>query len=121
LPDRIEALRSSGVLLADRRADLADNERAVNVLRPVALPSEGFSICRAVAERFDEDLFKVSVVPVSMSGVEVQKAGSSSPPSDALPTASTNNKVSTRSWVASSSMIEGTSLLDGTLLGVWGM
>ena len=97
LPDRIEALRSSGVLRADNNADLADKERAVNVLRPVALPSEGFSICNAVADKFDEDLFKVSVVPVSMSGVEVQNAGSSSPPSDALPTASTSNSVRTRS------------------------
>ena len=116
----MEALRSSGVDLADSRADLADNERAVNVLRPVALPSEGFSICKAVADKFDEDRFKVSVVPVSMSGVDVQKAGSSSPPSDALPTASTSNNERTRSWVASSSMMEGTSLSRCTL-GVWGM
>ena len=116
----MEALRSSGVLLADSRADLADRLRAVSVLRPVALPSEGFSICKAVADKLDEDLFKVSVVPVSMSGVDVQNAGSNSPPSDALPTASTSNNERTRSWVASSSMMEGT-LLNGTLLGVWGM
>jgi hypothetical protein len=121
LPDRIEALRSSGVDLADNRAERADRLRAVSVLRPVALPSEGFSICSAVAERFDEDLFKVKVVPVSINGVDVQNAGSSSPPSDALPTASTSRSERTRSWVASSSMMEGTSLLDGTLLGVWGM
>ena len=93
----------------------------MSVLRPVAFPSEGFSICRAVADKFDDDRFKVSVVPVSMSGVDVQKAGSSSPPSDARPTASTRSRVRTRSWVASSQMREGTSLLDGTLLGVWGM
>ena len=97
MPDRIEALRSSGVLLAESNADLADRERAVSVLRPVALPSEGFSICSAVAERFDDDRFRVSVVPVSMSGVDVQNAGSSSPPSDALPTASTSNNVKIRS------------------------
>ena len=78
MPDLIEALRSSGVDRAESRADLADKERAVNVLRPVALPSEGFSICRAVADKLDDDRFKVSVVPVSMSGVDVQKAGSSS-------------------------------------------
>ena len=120
LPDLIDADKSSGVLLADSNADLADKERAVSVLRPVALPSEGFSICRAVADKFEEDRFKVSVVPVSMSGVDVQNAGSSSPPSDARPTLSTSSRVRTRSWVASSSMMEGT-LLDGTLLGVWGM
>ena len=106
----MEALRSSGVLRADSRADLADRERAVNVLRPVALPSEGFSICNAVADKLDDDRFKVSVVPVSMSGVDVQKAGSNSPPSDALPTLNTSKRVRTRSWVASSSMMEGTSL-----------
>ena len=121
LPDLIDADKSSGVLLADSNADLADKERAVSVLRPVALPSEGFSICRAVADKFDEDLFKVRVVPVSMSGVDVQKAGSNSPPSEALPTASTSNNVKIRSCIASSSMMEGTSLLDGTLLGVWGI
>ena len=93
----MDALRSSGVDLADSRADLADKERAVNVLRPVALPSEGFSICKAVADKFDEERFKVSVVPVSMSGVDVQNAGSSSPPSDALPMASTSNNVKIRS------------------------
>jgi len=120
LPDRIDADKSSGVDLADNNADRADNERAVSVLRPVALPSEGFSICRAVADKFDDDRFKVSVVPVSMSGVEVQNAGSSSPPSDALPTANTSSRVSTRSCIASSQMRDGT-LLDGTLLGVWGM
>ena len=120
LPDLIDADKSSGVLRADSRADLADRERAVNVLRPVALPSEGFSICRAVADKFDDDRFKVSVVPVSMSGVDVQKAGSSSPPSDALPTASTSNNERTRSWVASSQMRDGTSSFLDTL-GVWGM
>ena len=93
----------------------------MSVLRPVALPSEGFSICRAVADKFDDDRFKVSVVPVSIRGVDVQNAGSSSPPSDALPTASTRSRVRTRSWVASSCRMEGTSLLDGTLLGVWGI
>ena len=93
----MEALRSSGVDLADNRADLADKERAVNVLRPVALPSEGFSICNAVADKFDDDRFKVSVVPVSMSGVDVQNAGSNSPPSDALPTARTSRSERTRS------------------------
>ena len=87
----------------------------------MALPSEGFSICRAVADKFEEDRFKVSVVPVSMSGVDVQNAGSSSPPSDARPTLSTSNNVKIRSCMASSWMRDGTSLLDGTLLGVWGM
>ena len=120
LPDLIDADKSSGVLLADSNADLADKERAVSVLRPVALPSEGFSICRAVADKFDDDRFKVRVVPVSMSGVDVQNAGSSSPPSDALPTASTRSRVRTRSWVASSLINEGISLSRATL-GVWGM
>jgi hypothetical protein len=120
LPDLIDADKSSGVDLADNRAERADRERAVSVLRPVALPSEGFSICRAVADKLDDDRFRVRVVPVSMSGVDVQNAGSNSPPSDARPTLSTSSRVRTRSWVASSSMMEGT-LLNGTLLGVWGM